>query len=491
VLVTSAAQGDTSFAGQWSASGLVVAWKIGDWGAACGPKPSGGGEPGGTATIQQVGPELAISGLGHAFKTGSCWEQLPGVVPRAHSTSPSFWQTTCKSPSDDPRQSTLVTTLSAKNPNQLSFDETGQYQFVIKGQNCTASVRRNRSFKRILPSDSAPGPTPALLATTPPAVSSAAPARGVTAAEPAPTPPTPTPKASSCALPGPPSRIELRPSHKLIRPGDSFAFGAAVLDAHGCALGLSPTFRLEGEATGVTVSQNGKVSVADDAAERELQVVAAVGARAVKASLTIVSRERYDAMLAQGSYDATGASADAAVARFESGSMGSHSTVIEDDSGRKRALFVGILGVTALGLGLLGLMLVRRGRRAATQQGELRPAAPRTASTRPPTVCPTCRDEYPPDAQFCPKDGNRLLPLERGAAVGPSGAVCPVCGQGYDPGVSVCPKHDEPLVPPVVYASTRSTTVVESRKICPVCGAQYGGESQFCGACGAALVPVN
>ena len=275
-----------------------------------------------------------------------------------------------------------------------------------------------------------------------------------------------------------------------MKPGDTFAFRAAVQDSRACALPVTPTFRLEGEPAGVSITAAGKVTVEESAADAEVKVVASVGARSVQATLNVVSRERYEKMLEQGGFDPTGASTDAAVARFESGSVGSRSTVLEDESGKKRALFVGIVGAAALALGAVGLFLVRSGRKRAASPSSTRAQAAPSEPTRPMTVCPTCRDEYPPEAQFCPKDGNRLVPLERGAQLGPAGAVCPVCGQGYDPGVSVCPKHDEPLVPPLVYAG-RQAAAAETRKICPVCGAQFGGESQFCGACGAALVPVN
>jgi predicted amidophosphoribosyltransferase len=137
-------------------------------------------------------------------------------------------------------------------------------------------------------------------------------------------------------------------------------------------------------------------------------------------------------------------------------------------------------------------LLVRRSRKKAREEATRAPLVPAGAPPRSTRgkVCPTCRDEYPPEATFCAKDGNRLQPLERGTAVGPTGSVCPICGQGYDPGITVCPKHDEPLVPSLVYAAGRAP-VVETKKICPVCGAQFTGDSQFCGSCGAALVPVN
>jgi hypothetical protein len=472
------AQADSpiSFAGQWTASALTTAWSIGDWGDACGPRPSGSSERGGGVSIQQVGADLVVNGLGRSYNTSSCWEPLPGLLRTSHSAGARTWRTTCKSPAGDPRQSNLVTSIAAIDDNTLVFDETGQYQFVIKGQNCTASARRSRSFRRVVPATTAPTATVAPNATP----TLAEPNDSTKAASPA------------CSSPGPPARIEVRPSHKLMRPGETFGFGAAVVDARGCALGIVPAFRLEGGPAGVSVTGTGKVSVDEGAPEGEGQVVAAVGARSVRAQLTVVSRERFDAMLAQGGFDPSGASPDAAVARFESGSVGSHGTVLEDDSGRKRALFVGIVGATALALGVVGLLLIGRSRRrAAAAKTDVRAATRAVPAPRPPAVCPTCREEYPPEAQFCPKDGNRLVPLERSAPLGPSGSVCPVCGQGYDPGVGVCPKHDEPLVPPAVYAQSRAAAAVETRKICPVCGAQFGGESQFCGTCGAALVPVN
>ncbi|HEY3498065.1 MAG TPA: hypothetical protein VGK73_25375, partial [Polyangiaceae bacterium] len=135
--------------------------------------------------------------------------------------------------------------------------------------------------------------------------------------------------------------------------------------------------------------------------------------------------------------------------------------------------------------------LVRRGRKRSLARPDSPRASPRPAPAPKPMVCPTCREEYPPHAQFCAVDGNRLVPLETSGALGPSGAVCPVCGQGYDPGISTCPKHDEPLVPPAVYAAARASARVEVQKICPVCGTQFTGESRFCGKCGAALVQVN
>ncbi len=463
---------DAPLSGQWSATAMTATWKIGDWGPACGPQPSGTGAPGGVTSVVDQGGELVIIGAGRTYSTKECWEQYPGLRLTSHSAGGRNWRNTCRTAPGDPRQAQLVTTVSASS-TQIAFDETGQYQFVIKGQNCTASVRRTRFLRPISASSGAPS-TPAA------------------SAEQAKSEPKP-----GCRTPGPPARLEVRPSRKLMRPGESFSFRGLVMDARGCGLGASPAFRVVGEAAGVAVTPAGLVEVKEGAPEGEVKLIASAGGRSVAVAVEVVSRARYDALLAEGRFDESGASQEAATVKLESSSIGAKETVLKDESEGKRTLFVALVGGAALVLGVFGLVLVMRSRRAsrvatsadAPPHSQGVPRVQRASSGS--LVCPTCRDEFPPGAQFCPRDGNRLMPLASNADLGPSGAVCPVCGQGYDPGVAVCPKHDEPLVPPAVYASAQRSAPSRTRKICPMCGAQFPGDSEFCGACGAALVQVN
>jgi len=186
--------------GLWTASPLRSDWNIGDWGAACGPRPSGGNEAGGSVTIAVQGNELTLNGLGRSFATTQCWEQYPGLSRVSHSSGPTSWRTACKTSAADARQASLITNLSGSG-SRLNFDETGQYQFVIKGQNCTASVRRTRTFTRVDPAAAAPA---------------------ASAAE--------KPKSARCERVGLPERLEVRPSRKLMRPGERFTFRANVVD---------------------------------------------------------------------------------------------------------------------------------------------------------------------------------------------------------------------------------------------------------------------
>ncbi len=479
--VSSVARADSpTLAGRWSATPMRSDWIVGEWGKACGPAPSGGGAAGGSVTITSAGSELHMSGAGRDYSTSECWEQFPGLSRVSHSGGQRGWRSSCKTKAGDPRQATIVTTISATD-NLISFDETGQYQFIITGQNCTASVRRTRSLSLVQrEGESAP-------------VAAAAPTQASPPASPA-----PTPAAKVCTAPGAPARLEVRPSRKLLRPGESFEFHSSVLDSAGCTLALTPAWKVVTEHAPLELSGAGKIHVADEAAESTVELQVSLGGHAARVEIEIASKERYDALLSQNGLNAEGESNDAAVARIATTAIGGGSVVTNDDSQRRKIVFVGVVGGSALLLGLLGFVLVQRSRRKPLVP-EPRLARARLPAAITPTnlqplgkICPTCREEYPPQAAFCPNDGNRLV-AARGHAepTGPSGGVCPVCGQGYDPGVLTCPKHGEELLPPAMQASVRGADIVITKKICPMCGKQYEGDSQFCGSCGAALVQVN
>jgi hypothetical protein len=456
-----------TLAGTWTASPLTVSWQLGDWGKACGPAPSGGGEPGGSVNISQSGSELTIVGGGRTYTTGDCWERYPGIQRISHSASARSFQNVCKTAAGDPRQAKLVTTISATD-NRINFDETGQYQFVIKDQNCTASVRRTRSYSLVTRSGQAPAPS----------------------AEPAAAKPAPR-AVRNCNETGLPERLEVRPSRKLMRPGESFEFRVSVLDARGCPLPVTPTWRVISGAHLLNVTAPGRITANPNATESEATLEVTLGDRSVRVDVEIAAKDRYDALLQARGLDESGESKDAAVLRVASESMGAREVVARDESPGKTRWFVGIAGACALVLGVLGLLLVRRSRRTAEPPPSDGPSRPRAAADPSGAkACPTCREEFGPEAEFCPNDGNRLV-AQVALGTGPGGSVCPVCGRGFNPGTQSCPEHGEELIPASAYAPVRMKTMIVTRTICPVCGTQYTGETRFCGECGAAVVPVN
>jgi hypothetical protein len=423
-----------TLSGAWSASALTEQWALGDWGDACGPRPTPQGAGGGAVQVKENGNELSISGAGRGFSTAECWEQMPGLARTSHSASGGgrFWRTRCSTGANDSRRATVVTTIQATD-STMSMVETGQYQFVIKDQNCTASVTRSRSFTLVRRDGDVPAPASA----------SAAPIAPPPATVPPP-PPAPvatesraTPRCTAGGSGGDPARLEVYPGKKLLRPGDRFAFRAVVRDAEGCPLSIRPVWSLVPGplASKATVDAAGQVTVAADAGEGQLGLTAAVGGKGVTVPIEVASEGRYDALLAAGGLNDAGEIDQAAVAVIATGTIGG-SLALAEDSGRERKIaFVAIVGAVAAGLGFVGLVLLRRGRRggavgedaagipegAEEDQANAGVPAPQTSAPEAPApaarapnrprgkICPTCGERYEGEATYCGKDATKLV----------------------------------------------------------------------------------
>jgi hypothetical protein len=391
------AQEAASLAGKWRAEPMTVRWVIGSWSDACGPRPSGGGDDGGIVTIEERGGELVIMGDSGAFSTAQCWQMGSGVSSQSHSAAEGSWKTTCRTAPDDQRQELLQMSMSLSG-GVLSLHESGQYQFVAKGQKCAASSGRWRTYRRL------------------------------------PAEPTRVPPPNPCATPGAATRIEVRPSRKLMRAGESFHFRANVSDAQGCSLGTPVVWSVEPPQAARI--EAGRLTLAADAPDAQLQVTATAAGQSVRAQVDVVSDDRYAALLATGKFNADGVSDGVVVG----GSLGAGEATESAGRSDRKWTFVGLVSSIALGFALMGAWLLRRARRTAAkaavsrrsrravafgtddtvaEQPRRRPLeatrleyAPRAPATKPATVCPVCGTMYEtPGARICPKDGAQLLPI--------------------------------------------------------------------------------
>lgn len=407
--IAAVARADTpSLDGTWSASPLSVRWVIGDWGPACGPRPAGGGEAGGTVSIQQSGGELVITGGGRSYTTAQCWEQYPGIQRVGHSASPRAWKTTCKTPPTDPRQETLTTSYTATD-STLSFYEAGTYQFVVQGQNCTASVGRYRTYNVLKAAEHA-APSPS--------------ASGLLAGKPH------SAEADRCAEPGPPAHLDVKPAKKLLKAGEEFTFRAVVTDGRGCPVATKPTWEITAGADRADLTRPGTVHLHPDATEGEVRATATAGGRTAEVTIEVVSAQRYDSLLTSGAFDAQGESSEPSPAASASKAVGAASAVAEDRAGGRKKLFVALIGVVALVLAFAGAWMARRARKTAAQQTaryeeqraeyeaalkapppDARPAPAQAEGAPQGTVCPICGTQYGPNSRFCGKDGATLAPI--------------------------------------------------------------------------------
>jgi hypothetical protein len=529
------ARADGSFDGKWREGALREDYTVPQWTpSSCGPAPvsaqTGGGD---IVSVHQEGDELAIAGGGRVYRTNQCYDLFPTLARETHSRDASgrSWRTRCSTPPADPRRATMNTLVVASSDSHIDIIETGRYEIVIQDARCIADVRRSRTFDLVTPDQAAPAPA-----------ASSAPAPAVTVA---PVPP-PAPAHVSCDSPGPPARLEVRPSQKALRTGESFVFRALVLDANGCATGTSTNWALApGGGTTLLVDPSGRVSAPMDATEGSAQIVVSAAGRSAKVTVDVTSPAHYDDLLARSGLNSQGENDAASVAELATGSLGAGDSRAEDSSKERRLIFIAIVGGLALALGAAALVFARRQKRATVlevqaeevyeerlRQAEQERSAKRSAhdaavrahqdslvrakeaaratalreesraSSMPAPqrmICPTCRREYPITSDYCAQDATKLVPLQGGQGGdggGGLGSICPACKRGFPGGTRVCPHDGEELVPYAMHAAVAGsgggTPAAPARgKICPTCGGRFDGNATFCGKDGTALVLIN
>lgn len=497
--------------GRWKQGPLKEEFTVQQWLPGCGPAPSssttGGGE---LVTVQQEGDELSIVGAGRTFRTNQCYDLLPTITREAHSREPSgkSWLTRCSTPPSDPRRAIINTRVNVTSADRIDLIETGRYEIALKDGRCIADVKRSRNFDRVQ-------------APTPVASASAAPTPVAT------TTPPPEPR---CANPGEPARLEVRPARKLLRTGESFTFGAVVLDAQGCRTSTGTTWSAAGAPKGLTL-EGSTVRVAEDVPEGAYEIVASAAGKSARVRLEVSSPANFDALLVQSGLGASGESTEAVVTALGTSSLGGSEVRVEGAGKRRRTIFIGVVGALALLLGILAFAGAKRARRAkgmekaVEQRHEARVReveerrrekerahadAQRTheeslerarrakeekvqASKK---ACPVCRREFAGALAFCPEDGAKLASVKEVEAMAkPGGGVCPACQRAFEAGIKVCPEHGEGLVPyaarAVLAASAGPAMSGSKGKICPRCGDRFEGTATFCGKDGTSLVLVN
>ena len=490
--------------GAWIAGPMSESITVTSWVDECGPRPKPHVLGGGSCTVSAAGDELVFSGP-QPFRTDACFTQEE-TRRVSHSATPSLrtWKTRCESAPGDPRTASLTTVVRATSDDVIVLTETAHYASTLQSGTCAADVERARTYSRVVKTAAS---TSASATTT--ATATSAPTTSATIAAPI------APKTPVCDEVGPPSRLEVRPKRKVIRPGESFDFDARVLDDKGCEVtsgagsGPTITFRLAPEssslASEVLVDATGHVKVRADAEPVDAALVAEAGpplSTSVHVDLEVVSDERYAELLGTGGLDDAGA--DDRPATVVVSNQGSPpSSIVEpagDSAARKKLAWLAILGGVGVLLALAVVVAARRrhGRddfpsepppprrdrpargapteigvpsggplpvgadapQASTKVGVPDPLLepdPKAPQIR---VCTQCGERYPPDAAFCPVDGSKLVAVRDPLGRAPS-------------------------------APAPEPTSTGAGRICPVCGRRYARDASFCGRDGVELVPLN
>lgn len=363
-------------------------------------------------TLTQQGSGFRLSGLGRNYSTSQCWERMPGLATRSKSAGSSAIVAQCSMPAGDPRQAKVVTTWYPRG-DEIYFDETGQYQFVVSGSNCTASVRRTRVLKRVVIEKPVE---------TTPEVEAQETENQVKFEEKPETalPPAPQ-RASQCNQPGAATQVEVTPTSKLMRQGESFTFQVIARDRNGCRVPAPARWELV-EGRGVKLDRQGKLVVDADAPKGPLKLRVSVFDKKAFVSAKVVSEADYEKLLAGGSYGVLGESLKNTAIAVTS----SHIELGEAPPPKPEKSKKGLLALIAAALVLLcgvGLWLLKRHSQAVNASASTalpealeqdRPNSSSTASEEMPSpqparLCPVCGKRYEDATQFCVDDGARLM----------------------------------------------------------------------------------
>jgi hypothetical protein len=484
ILVARRANAQPKLDGRWKQSPLREDFTVQEWlDARCGRAPqstsTGGGE---IVNIRLEGDELAFVGGGRVYRTNQCYDDMPTLSRETHSRDPNgkTWRTRCTTGPNDPRKAILNTLVVVTTDSHIDIVETGRYEITLENGRCMADVKRTRSFT-LVPDDEAPSAT---ATTVPPKP---------TAKEPEP------PKPSSCAAPGDPSKLEVRPSKKLLRTGEAFRFHGLVLDTKGCETRTTTTWKVapEAEGRGVSVDPTGRVTVTKDAPEGNVEIIATAAGKDARVVVEVVSPARYDELLARSGLNAAGETDEAASVTIASQSIGGGVGHVEDRARERRMMFLAIIGAVLVVLGVVAVLLVRRSRRAKALLDE---AEARHDLRVQQVLDRRRRREVEHAAQMRAHEESvaAARAAERAQAESEpkvsAGMVCGTCGREQPRGVAFCPHDGARLAARAVPAPAviAQRAVPASRgKICPTCGERFEGGAEFCGKDGTVLVLLN
>lgn len=448
-LVGVTARAELRLDGRWKQTPLREDFTVQQWlDTRCGPPPSstitGGGE---VIDVRMEGDDLAFVGAGRVFRTNQCYDPMPTLTRETHSRDASgkTWRTRCTTAPADPRKAILNSLVVVTTETHIDLVETGRYEITVENGRCMADVKRTRSFD-LVRNDAEPAPSTPINAEKTPTAKVSEP-----------------PKPAVCEAPGAPQKLEVRPSKKLLRPGESFKFRPLVLDARGCATHTPTTWKLAlgAEGHGIKVDPIGNVTIANDAPEGTVEIIvsaAGTGGKNARVLVEVASAARYDELLARSGLNAAGENDEASTVTIATQSIGAGEGRVEDRARERRVVFLAIIGFFFVVLGALAVTLRRRTARA---NALLSHAEARHAARVQEVLDRRRQREAEHDAQM--KAHEESVAVARAFANEPRVA------------------HE---------ASVRGVTPSRG-KICPTCGGRFEGAADFCGKDGTQLVPLN
>jgi hypothetical protein len=467
-------------AGRYQVTSNRMRVKIKSWGEDCGPRPVSSSRRGGkTVDVERSGAHLVVGGQ----RTDQCWSQNPRAARQKASAAAGRWQVVCETPADDPRFERGEYTLEQRGEDTLQLTELSRYDWRLETDHCEAMIELVRTYERVQEQATDAG----------------------AAAETA-------PRGRCEGTPGPPVRLEVRPSSARVAPSERLCLRAVGRDADGCRVPVTadwarasdgPPGRIDEAGCLVAGSDEGRILVTATAGDLHASVQVEIRPMDISDLLAARLGEAGDDVVELGPGAAAQQARPGAVQGL-GGARGARGRAAP--SALAWAILGAVLLLTLVMLVLVGTLIARRRRRRRRRSAETdRGSASRVVATakRPATaaevrVCPTCHREFDSETFFCPQDATELVPASDAEplAAKQENKICPKCRRGHPPTASRCTVCDEELVAYSHFRAMRIQERVAGRTapggmICPKCAAKYDQEVLYCQKDGSKLVPIN
>lgn len=276
-----------------------------------------------------------------------------------------------------------------------------------------------------------------------------------------------------CESKGAAHQIVIPRASEWVHPNSSFRLLPSVVDAKGCPVARGPfTYTIDPKTRAMTVGRNsGVVKVANDAPEGAYDIVVRSGALSATTTVSVVNRDKLASLLEQPASNLAIQETPRDVGATVREVWGTAPAEAADLATPRKWWFVGLTGLVTLGLGLLGLRLLRAGSRPTPEPPPAKPAVG--------GVAPTIRSATtPPNSATVPSSA-----VPPNVATPSSTSVISSSSVISNQGLSNPP----PKPTPVADVGERGRLMPMGLR-CPRCGVLYTDGSLFCGTDGAKLL---
>jgi len=480
------------FAGHYQASAAVIRSDVSAWGDECGVKPqsyTAGERP--LVEVTSLGAHLALGYPERKLRTDRCWSPNPVARLTSATAADNRWRAECRTPRGEAKQEVGTYTVMATGPYTLELVEESNYDWQLKTSRCVARVRILQQLERVPKERAAEGgkPDAKLKAATATTKGVAPPVAAVAPVEPV----------APC-VPGPVTRLRIRPNDARIEPGQRACFSLQGIDAEGCASEVEPgSVRWELKKPDAARAQlgDGCFRAASSAADAEgtFRVTAIREGLRAEASVSVVAPDLSDITVRRG----TTAPSESAPAPIPAPARSVSDAGVQAAAVKPRDLttfWITLAGaLSLLSVGLVVALKLRKKPAPAARRSSLPVPAIRDVVALPPMAPraePAVDRAGPGVGSPALTAGDTGTPGAQAPAIAPpppstEPMICPKCRRGYAPGAIVCEGDGSALVAYAEFVRRAKEAEATSMAACPGCGVKVAAGSVFCGGCGTRL----